>query len=528
MSLDEPKVLHWSPLKCKNTPDGVDLYYDFSNSATGMLVAVTDLCSVWDLSFDREAVLEIAREQNSSIDPAESATQLRTLLKKLKHSLGEGNNVIGHSEHYNEEGISQYLSVRTILKLPAPLKLLRWTFDLPQRDKNALAESITFPVVHEAIKLKQQMETLYQIIKDKDHVLSKLLDKVDNSAIDLSLMFPGISGLKSRKQRMNVAEASKYVPGMANFDRNSWEAGIARSYSGISNKSIDLSNILDCSKINTTTAIPSADWFRTLPTLDEDASSLDRSGSETDDDSRETASRPKQSAEAKLNNSDASTDSQFEDLADTPRRRKEKTIPAHHPASSPSSCGALTKQHASSSLILASRSRPVSNKRRASDSSSDSDSEKSIKRGAKTSHKTTSKIGMLGGKRKASPTPQSSPPFPISNVSTPSRKLEVLGGRPATESPSKSPVPFRTASETLDARDKAVGSDTASSTSSTPASLKRRTKSSAKVATPPPIKEEPPEVEESVEEKAKRKREELKRMQAQANAGLPKKKVRRF
>lgn len=528
MSLNEPKVLQWSRLKCKNAPDGVDLYYEFSKSATGMFVAVTDLCSIWDHSFDREAVVEIAREQNSSIDPAGSATQLRTLLNKLKQSLGEGNNDIGYSEHSDQGGIPQHLCVRTRLKLPAPLKLLQWTFNLPQQDKTALAESITFPLIFEATILKQQMETLYQIIKDKDHVLSKLLDKVDNSAIDLSLIFPGISGLKSRKQRMDVAEASKHVPGMATFDRNSWEAGISRSYNGTSNRSIDLSNILACSKINRKTAIPSAHWFRTLPPLDEDARSLDRSGSEIDYDAQETTFRPTQSAEASSNNNVSSTDSDFEDLADTPRRRKGKTVSAHHPASSPSPRGAHTKQNVSSTPIPASRPRPASHKRRAFDSSSDSDPEKSFKHGAKGSRKITSKIGVLGGRRKASPTPRSSPPVPMSKVSTPSRKLGVLGGRPATKSPSKLPVPFRTASDTRDAHDKAVDSDTASSPSLTPASYKRQPKSPGKVATPPTSKEEPPGVEESVEEKAKRKREELKRIQTQVRAGLPKKKVRRF
>jgi hypothetical protein len=528
MSREEPKLSQWSPLKCRNAPDGLKLYYDFSNTTTGMFVAVTDLRSIWEVSIDRDDIVDNAREQNCTIDPAESATQLLTLLNKLKQSLTAGGNDIGHSEYHGDGEKHEYLTLRTRLKLPSPLEVLQWTFRLLQRGEITVADAITFPLLREATILKQQMETLHQVIKDKDHVLAKLLDKIDNSAIDLTLIFPGISGLKSRKQRIDVAEASRHVPGMRTFDRKSWETGITRSHNGISSGGIDLSKILDCSRVHLTATTPSANWIQTLPSLDEHTGLIVRSGSDTDEYSLEAAIPMRRSPKATSNNSDSPTESDFEDLADTPRRRKPQIPQSDDPVSSPTTRRGPRTQPRSSSHVPAPSPRPALRKRRASDSSSSSDSEKATKRGGKATKKVASKIGMLGGKRKASP-PRHSSPVAVSNVSSPSRKLGVLGGRRApTKSPSKSPVPFRKRSERPNGPGKDVDSDTASSTSSTPASRPRPAQSPLKVATPTPVKEEKPEPEESVEEKAKRKRQELKRMQAEASAGLAKKKVRRF
>ena len=533
MSTVNFKVSRWSPLMCKNSPNGVKLYYDFSISATGIFMAVTDLCSLWNFSFDRQRVVEIAREQNCSIDPAESVTQLRTLFRKLKQSLLEGNNDIGYSEDLYEEEKHGYLSVRTRLKLPAPLKLLRWTFYLPQRDSGELAESVTFPLLREATAMKQQMETLYLVIRDKDHVLSKLLDKIDNSATDLSLIFPGITGMKSRKHRIDVAEASKHVQGMAPFDRTSWEAGLAESYNDSSARSIDLTNILDCSRIETTATAPSASWFQDLPSLDEDNDNerlVDHSSSETHGDVRKTAAQRKQVTEARTDDSVSSTESEFEDLADTPRRRGIRAEPVKVTGSSPSARVSRAKTNLSSSPLPASNLGSVSQRRRTSGSSSDLDSDDATRDSNNTSKKGGSKIGMLGGKRKASPAPQSSPPAPASsNAPTPSRKLGVLGGQHVLmKSPSKSPVPFKTRAATPDALDQEAGPDTASSTSSSSASPVHPTKLPIKASTPSPVSEEAEEAPESVEEKARRKRAELKRSQAQISASLAKKKVRRF
>jgi XLF-Cernunnos, XRcc4-like factor, NHEJ component len=512
--------MKWASLTCKNAPEDIQLYYDFSSSAAGLLLVVSDLCSIWEVSLTREEVVQEAHAQNCSIDPSECSTQLRTLLNKLKQSLLEGQNDLGRDPN----AVKHSFSIHTKLKLPAPLNLLKWTFHLQQQDSARLAHAVTFPLLREATLMKQHIQTLYQVIKDKDHVLSKVLDKIDSSAIDLSHIFPGITGMKSRKQRIDVSEASKHIPGMATFDRSSWEAGIAKSSHGNSSNSTDFSELLTGINTSTSNGFSATNWTRSLPTLEKHTSTGDPQDSEADDDTLDVrSSNPRRLAKAKAEDSGSATESDFEDLADTPRRKRQSKEQISSPES-PSPWRAHVIKPLSSSPMSGDKSQSPPRKDKSAQRSSNSDSDRPVR---KTDKKMGNKLGLIGGQRKASPARLSSPTRPASsNTSTPSRKLGVLGGqRASTKSPSKSPVTLRMLSETSAAPDEGTGSDTASSTSSPPLSNQRPTKAPVKDATSPPVKEKTPEPEETVEDKAKRKREELKRTQAH---GAAKKKARRF
>lgn len=517
MSVKRPSALKWAPLICKNGPKDIQLYYDFSDSADGFVLAVTDLCVVWKTTLTRGEIGEHAREQNCSIEPSESITQLRTLLNKLKQSLLEGYNVVGR----DSKAAKDSLSIRTRLKLPAPLNWLDWVFRLQQQESAYLAHTVTFPLLREVALMKEQTQTLHQVIKEKDHVLSKLLDKIDRAAIDLTLIFPSMIVMKSRKQKIDVSEASKHVPGMATFDRNTWESGFGRSHNGESSNSTNLSELLAGVNTSTLNGPAATDWIQNLSVLDESTSKGALQDSETDDDALGAkASKSKQPEKVNADDSDSATESDFEDLADTPRRRRQSKKQGGSPES-PSSPKVPTRQHSSSD-----ESSPPPRKGRAIESSSGSDSDQPMRNATKTGKKTANKLGLIGGKRKPSPARSSSSRPASSHASTPSRKLGVLGGRKAsTKSPS--PVPSRTRTEIPAAHDKEGGSDTASSASSTPPSNQPPIEMPVKSPMPPPVKEKKPEPEEIVEEKAKRKREELKRTQAQAHAGA-KKKARRF
>ena len=522
LQLIAPEV-RWAPLSCKNMPDGVQLCYDFSSSVDGLLLAVTDLTRVWDLSLSQEQIVDEAHQQNCSIDPSESRTQLRTLLSKLKQSLVEGNTELGSSSAFN----GQSIRIRTRLKLPPPLQLLIWTFPLRSRDSAHLANVVTLPLLREAALMNQQVQTLFQVIKDKDHVLSKLLDKIDNSAIDLSLIFPGITGMRSRKQRIDVSEASKHVPGMAPFNETSWKSSFAKNHSRHNVGGANFSNILTGLNVGSVGDLMSIDWTQGLPSLDALPKSDD---SETDEDAQkhEPTKHP-QPDKPSAGTGDSATESDFEDLADTPRRRRQARPQVDAMEVSPPPV--KWKHTSSSSPTPVNTLRPLARKHKDADSSSDSHSDRVVRPVTKVGMKTSSKIGTIGGKRKPSPVARSpTPSAASSDTSKPSRRIGALGGRKApTKSLSKSPVPVKMRSETPPALGDGVGSDTASSASTPPASHNRSSEPPTKDDTPPlPVADEQSEPEESVEDKAKRKREELKRTQAQASAGLAKKKARRF
>ena len=90
---------------------------------------------------------------------------------------------------------------------------------VPQPEFSA---DLMLPLLEEASQRQHGLEDLFHIIRDKDQVMSKLLDRIETSGIDLGIVFPSITGMRSRRTQTTIAEASKHVPGMAPFNKDSW------------------------------------------------------------------------------------------------------------------------------------------------------------------------------------------------------------------------------------------------------------------------------------------------------------------
>jgi hypothetical protein len=209
----------WQELHLPSRQECPKLFYSFHISKDSFTLLLTDLRSIWDCSLDKYDIIAEAARQQASIDPSESTHQLGVLLAKLRESLQDGqNSLVRDSSH-----ASQNLLLRTNVGLPRPLKPLDWTFRLGQKNASELAERLVRPSLHEVSVSQDKINSLLRILKDKDHVISRLLDRIGTSAIDLGLIFPGIAGTSSRKGgQLSVADARKHVAGMAVFDDKSW------------------------------------------------------------------------------------------------------------------------------------------------------------------------------------------------------------------------------------------------------------------------------------------------------------------
>lgn len=188
----------------------------------GVQLDVTDLLNLWTCHVRRQTLVQKARDQETSIDPSESNTQFETFCSKLGESILNGQNNLQVNDWEDvERGVSSVV-LTTTMELPKPLKPLSWSFQLEPQEPARFAKVITLAALEGLSQKETEMEQLFQAIKEKDHVISKLLDKIEGSAIDLGLLFPGITGMKSRRAHVTVAEASKHVPGMAAFERSHW------------------------------------------------------------------------------------------------------------------------------------------------------------------------------------------------------------------------------------------------------------------------------------------------------------------
>ncbi|KAL2426712.1 hypothetical protein ABEF95_012003 [Exophiala dermatitidis] len=259
----------WQELQLPSKRQCPKLFYSLSTENESITLLLTDLIGIWECILDRYDILAEASRQHTSIDPSASSDQFEVLLSKITKSLKDGNNVLLRAD--GRDGNNQVLRLRTSIQLPKPLRPLEWTFKLTPQPASELAERILRPNLHEVAVSQEKIASLLHIIKEKDHVISRLLDRIGSSAIDLSLIFPGITGVASRRAggHISVAEAKKHVPGMAAFDEKSWTKQFANDdgYEGADRTG--LSNLVrGCEKCFVHTKAEHEDWIGSLPPAD--------------------------------------------------------------------------------------------------------------------------------------------------------------------------------------------------------------------------------------------------------------------
>ena len=202
------------------------LLYKFIAKSDGYELYVTDLLHCWKDSRDRQSITKEAVRQRCSIDPSEDATQFNVLLSKLRDGLsgmGEARCKIGPGWHDTAgRGLLGGFTLLSRTPLPEPLVPLRWTFNLLQEGRMLLTRELILPAMASELKQQTQIEDLTKRIVEKDHVITRLMDKIEQSSMDLSLVFPGYS---TGKKGLNAKQATKVVPGISRFDETAWKNG---------------------------------------------------------------------------------------------------------------------------------------------------------------------------------------------------------------------------------------------------------------------------------------------------------------
>ena len=216
----------WRDLPFVNREDGPPkLLFKFIRVTNGFELYVTDLIHAWKaLRTTDEDLKEVARQERCPIDPNEDASQIDVLISKLEEGLSANNGGRckvgpGYRDPSDEELRDAFMLAVTV-PLPAPLKPLLWTFHLYQHDRMLLTRELLVPALAAQLSYQTQVEDLKRRMQEKDHVISRLMDKVDQSSIDLSLVFPGFG---SGRKGLNAKQATKVVPGLSNFDAGRWQ-----------------------------------------------------------------------------------------------------------------------------------------------------------------------------------------------------------------------------------------------------------------------------------------------------------------
>lgn len=206
--------------------------YEFTNSQ--YKVFLTDLTYVWAETLERREIIKKALNLDTSIDPSEDSGQFRLLLRRLQDALDgyEGSHLSLSRRIKPDE-----LVLHTVTKLPPPWEPLKWPFHLACANAELLTTELLLPCLSRQFMANAQVESLLHILKEKEHVLNKLADKINSDGADFADLFPGALGSRVG-MKLTREQAGKFVKGLSAFDETEWRSTLSASL-------ISKSNLID-------------------------------------------------------------------------------------------------------------------------------------------------------------------------------------------------------------------------------------------------------------------------------------------
>lgn len=210
----------WRPLttafsEC-DTPSLL-IKYDFNPA--NYSVSLTDLTFMWTETLDRKQIIKRALNIETSIDPSEDASQMQLLLRHVRESL-EGRDDTTVTVH--GDGNSDKLTLSASIALPSPLLPLKWPMHLVRASEAAFTNQFVLPCLRLCHSAQSQVNSLLLQLKEKDHVMDKLTDKMQSDGTDLGRIFPGAPAGKSGSKMKSREVAAKSVKGLGEFDEYQW------------------------------------------------------------------------------------------------------------------------------------------------------------------------------------------------------------------------------------------------------------------------------------------------------------------
>ena len=186
-------------------------------------VFVTDLTHIWTEHLDRKQILRRALNIDPSIDPSEDADQMEQFLRNVRDSLkGES----GTRLSLSQGDTPKQLVLNTFTSLPAPLEPLEWPMYLHSAAQNVFTSEFVLPCLKHQLNSEAKIESLMQHLRDKDHVINRLIQKTQSDGLDLSKIFPSIAVSKAVNRPDSRKSCAKLVKGLGEFDEDNWTSSL--------------------------------------------------------------------------------------------------------------------------------------------------------------------------------------------------------------------------------------------------------------------------------------------------------------
>ncbi|KAF2434764.1 hypothetical protein EJ08DRAFT_429713 [Tothia fuscella] len=199
---------------------GHNLYIKSAFSDASYDLWITDMYRSWHEHLNKKQIIHRANDNGLQIDLSDS-NNLRIVLGHLQKSLQADDRI--NADTSQEE---EYLVLAAEISLPKPLPVASWIFRPASCTPDEFREQVTGPLFDKIHKQEQSEIDLIQRLKDKDHVIERLLDQVAKVNVDISTIFPALAGHANARKGMSKDEAEALVPALAPFDSQAWQEEI--------------------------------------------------------------------------------------------------------------------------------------------------------------------------------------------------------------------------------------------------------------------------------------------------------------
>ncbi|KAI1371796.1 XLF-domain-containing protein [Hypoxylon crocopeplum] len=214
----------WHPLPA--FPDLPALMISPQFASASYTLHVTDLASVWVENLDRRGILLRSLQEITSIDLSDSdPNQWAVFLSKLNAAF-DPTSPDHHSTSLSISAASSDgtteggLVLHVTCVLPKPLKPLKWPVYLTKCPPVGLASELVLPLIQAQHVRSLEIGDLVARLKEKDAVITKLVDKLEALGTGLENVFNSLS----TKRKPSRAVAEDKVKGLAVFNESDWRS----------------------------------------------------------------------------------------------------------------------------------------------------------------------------------------------------------------------------------------------------------------------------------------------------------------
>lgn len=227
--------LIWQPLPQASSSDIPMLLVSVDIGTAAYTVRITDLANIWVESLDRKAIFMRGWSENTSIDPSDTPENMAKFLGSLRSALdptqpGHEQTALtlspGSSAEAGEDGLSLLVTCPLLGFQP-----LKWPIHLKKSPPSAIATDLVLPLLEAQFARKQEVEALLQELSHKDTVITKLADKLEATGTGLEHVFTALLG----KKKVTRTAAEEKVKGLAPFRRHNWKASLTSDDNGPTN-----------------------------------------------------------------------------------------------------------------------------------------------------------------------------------------------------------------------------------------------------------------------------------------------------